>query len=108
MMSVRPTLLKKNDLVQVLSGRDKGKRGKLLRVVSETSRAYVEKVHLVKRHSRAQPNAPQGGIIEKEASIHLSNLMYVCESCAKPSRIGVKLDKNGKQRICKKCNKALK
>lgn len=98
--------LKKSDTVMVISGREKGKTGKIIRLQKEVSRALVEKLNLVRCHikpgrSKAQPN---GGIIEKEAGIHLSNLMYYCSKCAKPVRLGVKLLKDGrKARSCRKC-----
>lgn len=99
--------LKKNDLVEVIAGNEKGKRGKLLRVVGEKDKALVEKVNLVKRHKKADA-ASQGGIVQKEAALHLSNLAKVCEKCDKPTRIGFKfLEDGSKVRACKRCGEVL-
>jgi len=100
--------LKKNDLVQVTTGRDKGKRGKLLRLQLDKGRAFVEKINLVKRHTKASQANPQGGIVEKESSVHLSNLMYYCSSCGKPVRLGHQVSNGKKTRICRKCGKEAK
>lgn len=101
-------LLKKNDKVIVLSGKEKGKIGTILKVDPEKDRAIVEKVNMVKRHSKPGPKSAQGGIIEKEASIHISNLMIVCTKCAEPTRVGKRiLDDETKVRFCKKCNELL-
>jgi len=100
--------LKKNDKVIVLSGKDIGKIGSVLMVDSEKGRATVEKINIVKRHSKPGPNNAQGGIVEKEASIDISNLQLVCGRCAEPTRIGKKiLDDGSKIRVCKKCGGAL-
>ena len=90
--------IRKNDIVKVMSGshKDKGKVGRVLRVDSTSGRAVVEGVHLVKRHTRANQQAgQQGGIVEKEASVHISNLMVVCEKTKKPTRVGVRRDSEG-------------
>jgi large subunit ribosomal protein L24 len=102
-----PTI-KKNDKVVVLAGKEKGKIGTVLKLDSDTGRAVVEKVNMVKRHTRAGGKSAQGGIIEKEAPIHISNLMLVCSKCAEPSRIGKKtLEDGSKVRVCKKCGELL-
>ena len=80
--------IKKNDLVIVMSGNDKGKKGKVLKVFPDKNRVIVEKVNMIKRHMRANKNVPQGGIIEKEAPINVSNVMLVCPNTGKPTRIG--------------------
>lgn len=97
--------IKKNDKVRVLSGKNKGKEGKVLRVNREKDTALVERVNIVKRHTKAGASAgKQGGIIEKEAPVQLSKLMLVCPKCSKPSRVGVKtLDDGDRVRFCKKC-----
>ena len=100
--------LKKNDLVQVTTGRDKGKRGKLLRLQLDKGRAFVGKINLVKRHTKASQANPQGGIVEKESSFHLSNLMYYCSSCGKPVGLGHQASNGKKTRICRKCGKEAK
>ncbi len=95
--------IRKNDLVEVTAGNDKGKRGKVLRVLREKDRVVVEKVKLVKRHTKPSQTS-QGGIVEKEASIHLSNIALVCGKCDKPVRVGMKvLDSGEKVRACKSC-----
>jgi len=98
----------KNDTVKVISGNHKGKVGKVLKVYPKTKRIIVEKVHLVKRHTRPRSQQDQGGIIEKEASIHVSTVMLVCPKCGKPARTGVGLLADGKKvRVCKNCKEML-
>jgi large subunit ribosomal protein L24 len=97
-------LVKKNDKVIVISGKEKGKIGTILKVDSEKARAVVEKVNMVKRHARPGGKSAQGGIIEKEAPLHISNLMLVCGKCAEPTRIEKRtLEDGSKVRVCKKC-----
>lgn len=100
--------LHKNDSVMVVTGRERGKTGKVLRVLPERNQAIIERVNLVKRHTR--PRGPQqtGGILEKEAPIHLSNLMIMCDKCNAPVRIGRKVLADGeKVRICRRCGEPL-
>ncbi|MDD5758751.1 MAG: 50S ribosomal protein L24 [Desulfobulbaceae bacterium] len=100
--------LKKNDQVEVLSGKDKGRVGKILRVDPSNNRAVVEKVNMVKRHTKPNPANQQGGIIEKEALVDLSNLKLICPKCTKTVRLGKKfLDDGTKVRVCKKCNEVV-
>lgn len=99
--------LKKNDTVVVLTGKAKGKTGKILRVVVEKNRAFVEKLMIVKRHVKPTKQNPQGGIIEKESSINISNLMYYCSSCKKGVRLGAKIVGQKKVRVCKKCQEVV-
>lgn len=107
-MRKKHPFIKKNDKVIVLAGKEKGKIGNVLNVDSESERAIIEKINLVKRHSKPSAQNAQGGIIEKEASIHLSNIMLVCNRCTEPSRIGIKILEDGsKVRICKKCSEQL-
>jgi large subunit ribosomal protein L24 len=97
-------IIKKNDKVIVLTGKEKGKIGAVLKVDVEKGRAVVEKVNLVKRHSRPGGKTAQGGIIEKESPLRISNLMLVCNKCAEPSRVGKRMLEDGsKVRVCKKC-----
>jgi large subunit ribosomal protein L24 len=97
-------LIKKSDKVIVLSGKEKGKIGTILKIDSEKKSAVVEKVNMVKRHARPGGKRAQGGIIEKEAPLPISKLMLVCGKCAEPTRIGKRiLDDGSKVRICKKC-----
>ena len=98
----------KNDTVKVISGNHKGKIGKVLKVFPKTKRIIVEKVHLVKRHQKPRSQQDPGGIIEKEASIHVSNVMLVCPKCSKPTRTGVGSLSDGKKvRVCKACKEML-
>lgn len=100
--------LKKNDQVEVLSGKDKGRVGKILRVDPINKKAIVEKVNMVKRHTKPNPANQQGGIIDKEAMVNITNLKLICPKCAKTVRLGVKfLDDGTKVRICKKCSEAV-
>lgn len=100
----------KDDKVQVIAGKDKGKIGKVLKILRKHDRVLVEKVNLVKRHTRGNPySGQQGGIVEKEAPIHISNVAVVCDACAKPTRVGYKYTEDGKKvRFCKKCNEIIK
>ena len=101
-------LVKKNDKVIVLSGKEKGKIGAILKVDTEKDRVIIEKVNMVKRHTRPGGKNAQGGIVEKEAPIHISNLMLICNKCAEPTRLGKKmLDDGSKVRICKKCGELI-
>lgn len=100
--------IRKNDSVMIIAGRERGKTGKVLRVIPDKDAAIIERVNLIKRHSR--PKGPQqpGGIVEKEASIHASNLMIMCDKCNAPVRIGRKILADGKKiRICRRCGEAL-
>lgn len=101
-------IIKKNDKVIVLSGKEQGKIGNVLNVDAEKGRAIVEKINIVKRHSKPSAQNAQGGIIEKEASLHISNLMIICNKCAEPTRIGKRtLDDGSRVRVCKKCSEIL-
>ena len=98
----------KNDTVKVIGGNHRGKVGKVLKVFPKTNRVIGEKVRLVKRHTKPRSQQDQGGIIEKEASIHMSNVMLVCPKCSKPSRTGTSILADGnKVRVCKACNEML-
>lgn len=100
--------IKKNDIVVCRAGKDKGKKGKVLSVFGEQNRAIVEGVNFIKRHTRKTREEQQGGIIQKEASIHLSNLMLFCNKCSKACRVGFTLLKDGKKaRICKRCHEVI-
>ncbi|MCP3941918.1 MAG: 50S ribosomal protein L24 [Desulfobacteraceae bacterium] len=100
--------IKKNDKVKVLTGKDKGKIGKVLKVVKKTSRVVVENINVVKVHQRPTQANAQGGIVDKNMPIDVSNIMVMCNSCVKPTRIGIKQLEDGKRvRICKKCNQQI-
>ena len=105
---MRPKLkIKKDDKVLVIAGKDRGKVGKVLRVLPDKGRVVVEKINMVKRHTRPSANS-QGGILEKEAPIHISNVMLVCDKCGKPTRVGRRQLPEGRRvRFCKKCGEQL-
>lgn len=101
--------IKKNDIVEVISGEHKGKQGKILRFTSDHARAFVEKVNMVKRHTKATQKNPTGGIVDKEAPIHMSNLMVVDPEKKKPTKISIKFLKDNKRvRVCKETGTELK
>jgi len=100
--------IRKNDSVMVIAGRERGKTGKVLRVIPEKSRALVERMNLVKRHTRPRGAQQPGGIVEKEASIHISNLMVMCDKCNAPVRVGHKVLADGeKVRVCRRCGEPI-
>ena len=100
--------VRKGDTALVITGKNAGKKGKVLRVIPDSSRVIVEGVNIVKRHARPTQKLPQGGITEKEAPIHSSNVMLYCNKCNSPTRVGKKfLDNGEKIRICKKCGETL-
>jgi large subunit ribosomal protein L24 len=102
-----PTLppIKKNDEVQILRGKDRGKRGRVLIVMPATRKIVVEGVQMIKRHTKPNPQKNiKGGIVEKEAAIQLSNVALVCKGCGKHTRAGVHVAADGhRARACKKC-----
>src|ERR1700680_1618121 len=100
--------IKKNDMVMVGKGRDRGKTGKVMGVVPETGRDVVERLNLVKRHSKPRGAASPGGIIEKEAALRIENVMIFCDRCNAPVRAGWKANADDtKSRICRRCDEAL-
>jgi len=100
--------IKKDDKVKVLTGKDNGKIGKVLKVAKKTNRIVVENINMVKVHQRPSQENPQGGIVEKPMPMDISNLMLMCNSCVKPTRIGIKQLEDGKRvRVCKKCNQQI-
>lgn len=101
------TYLKKNDLVVVCAGDDRGKTGKILKVLNKNAKVIIEKVNIVKRHKKAD-RSQTGGIIEKESPISMSNVMLYCGKCAKPVRPRNQLSSSGKTtRACSKCGEVL-
>ena len=104
-MSRLQTPIRRNDSVQVMAGKDRGKTGRVLRVIADKNRLVVEGVNFVKRHTRPNPGrGVKGGILEKEAAMHASNVQLVCPECSKPTRIGHKVLEDGRKvRICRKC-----
>jgi len=100
--------VRRGDTVGVIAGREKGKRGKVLRVLTGKGRVLVEHVNMVKKHQRPTQKLRQGGIIEREGALALSNVLVVCGRCDKPSRTGMKLLSDGRKvRSCKRCGEAL-
>ena len=100
--------IKRNDIVQVISGKDINKKGKVLRLFPNYNRAIVEGINLVKKHKRRTQQDQQAGISQVPSSIHLSNLMPICKNCNKPTRVGFIILADGtKSRICKKCKEPL-
>ena len=100
--------IKKGDLVGVLSGKDRGKTGKVLAVFPERQRALVERINLVKHFERRSQQNQAGGIIEREGSVALSRLAPVCSRCNRPTRIGWRVSGDGgKQRVCRHCQQVL-
>ena len=98
----------KNDTVEIISGEDKGKRGKVLKTFPAKNRIIVEKVNFIKRHTRPTQKNPKGGILEKEAPIHVSNVMVVCPKCGSPTRVSHKrLADGSKERACKQCSEMI-
>jgi large subunit ribosomal protein L24 len=100
--------IRKNDTVMVITGRERGKTGKVIRVIPDKDRAIVERLNMVKRHTKARgPQSPYG-IVEKEASIHISNLMIMCDKCNGPVRMGkLQLEDGHSVRICCRCREQL-
>ncbi|TKJ34910.1 50S ribosomal protein L24 [bacterium (candidate division B38) B3_B38] len=97
--------LKKDDNVLVITGKDKGKKGRVLRVFPQDSKAIVERINFIMKHTRANPSKNiKGGLLEREAPIHVSNLKIICRECGEPTRISLtRLEDGKKVRICKKC-----
>lgn len=95
--------VKKGDLVMVITGKDAGKKGKVLEVIPKKGRVVVEKANMVKRHTKPSQSLPQGGILEKEAPIASSNVMLFCSECNNVTRVSMKETEAGKVRVCKKC-----
>jgi large subunit ribosomal protein L24 len=104
-MSKLATPIRRNDNVVVITGKDRGKRGRVLKVVPATNRLVVEGVNFIKRHTRPNPQRQiKGGVVEREASLHASNVQVVCPECGKPTRLGRKILGDGRKvRICRKC-----
>ena len=99
--------IKKDDLVIVLSGKDKGKQGKVLEVMPKEGKVVVEKVNMVSRHNKPRKQGDQGGIVSREIPIYASKVMLVCPKCGKATRHAVKLADGKKVRVCKKCGQEI-
>lgn len=100
--------IRKNDTVVVIAGKDRGKKGRVLRLYPETNRLLVEKLNLIKKHVRQRSQNVPGGVVTAEAPMHISNVMLVCKSCSRPTRIGRRVLPGGeKERYCKRCNEVI-
>jgi len=100
--------IKKNDTVIITTGKEKGKKGRVLAFSSSKDRIIVEKINVVKKHMKPTRKYTQGGIIDKEAPVHISNVMLICPKCNKPTRIrNTFLQDNRKVRMCKRCNEVM-
>jgi large subunit ribosomal protein L24 len=107
-MEIVKVQIRKNDIVKVIAGREKGKVGRVLKVDRDKAKVYIEKINLVKRHTKPGKTNPQGGIIEKEAPLSWSNVLVMCDKCNKPTRISIAFDEAGKRtRTCKRCGDVL-
>jgi len=104
-MSRLATPIRKNDNVTVTTGKDRGKQGRVLKVLPEKNRVIVEGVNIIKRHTKPNPQRQiKGGVVEREAPLHASNVQLVCPECGKPTRLGKKVLGDGRKvRICRKC-----
>ena len=100
--------VKKGDTVMVITGKERGKRGKVLIVLPAKRRVIVEKLNMIKRHQRPTQKLRQGGIIEREGTLNLSNVMVVCGKCDQPTRTGTQMLAEGKKaRVCKRCGEII-
>ena len=100
--------VRRGDTVGVIAGRERGKRGKVLRVLMDKGRVLVEHVNMVEKHQRPTQKLRQGGIIEREGPLALSNVLLVCARCDKPARTGIKLLADGRKvRTCKRCGESI-
>jgi large subunit ribosomal protein L24 len=100
--------IKKDDFVRIIAGRDRGKQGKVLQVYPKDGRLRVERIHMIKRHTRPTQQMQQGGIIEREGTIHISNVMLLCTRCNRGVRVGHRvLDDGKKVRVCRRCGDVL-
>lgn len=95
--------IKKGDRVEVIAGKDKGKKGKVLRVLPDKQRVVVEGAMMIKRHMRPTRKAPQAGVVNKEGTVHASNVLLVCPSCGKATRIGHRREDDKVIRVCRNC-----
>lgn len=98
--------IRKDDTVEIITGKDKGKRGSITRVLRDKDRVIVAGANLVKKAMKKRSQQDRGGIVEIEAAIHISNVMIVCKKCG-PTKIGYKIDGDKKVRVCRKCGEAL-
>ena len=103
----RNPLIKKGDMVQIIAGREKGKTGKVLKVTDAPHGVLVEKLNMVKRHTKPTQKSQLGGLVDKEAPLHHSNILLLCPKCNRGVRVGRKLTGDKYIRVCKKCGETL-
>ncbi len=102
------THVRRGDTVGVIAGKDRGKRGKVLRVLPDSGRVVIEHVNMIKRHQRPTPKLRQGGIIEREGPLAVSNVLLVCGRCNRPVRMGIKILNDGRKvRVCRRCGESV-
>jgi len=107
-MSMPKLHVKKNDTIKVLSGKERGKTGKILKSYPAKQRVIVEHLNMIKKHTRRSSQGQGGGIIEREGTLHVSNVMLVCPACKQATRVGRKfLEDGAKVRVCKKCGEVV-
>jgi large subunit ribosomal protein L24 len=100
--------VRRGDTVGVIAGKERGKRGRVLRVLPEAGRVLVEKVNMIKRHQRPTQKLRQGGIIEREGALALSNVLVVCGRCDRPVRTGIQILADGRKiRVCRRCRESI-
>ncbi len=99
--------VRKNDTVMVISGKDKGKKGKVRRAFPREGQVMVEGINMVKKHTRSRAMTRQAGIIEREAPLHVSKVMLVCSKCNRPSRVGFRFLEERKVRLCSSCHEVI-
>ena len=95
--------IKKDDTVVVITGKDKGQRGKVLKVIPKEGKVVVEKINMASRHQKPRKQGEEGGIIQKEIPLYASKVMTVCPKCSKPTRVAHKIEGGKKVRVCKHC-----
>jgi large subunit ribosomal protein L24 len=102
------THVRRGDTVGIIAGKERGKRGKVLRVLRDSGRVVVEHLNMIKRHQRPTPKLRQGGIIEREGPLAVSNVLLVCGRCNRPVRVGIKILNDGRKvRACKRCGESV-
>ena len=99
--------IRKDDQVEIIAGKDKGKRGNVVRVIRDKDRVIVAGCNIVKKAMKKRSQQDQGGIVEIEAPLHISNVGIVCKKCGRPTKIGYKIDGDKKVRVCRKCGDIL-
>lgn len=107
-MTMTTCTIKKDDKVKIITGKDNGKIGKVLKVFKNKNKILIENINIVKKHTKPNAQTKQGGIVESEAPVHRANVMLMCNKCIKPARIKMqRLDDGKKVRVCRKCNEII-